>query len=105
MEETFGRRLQLAIDARASTHVALAEQLEVAPTRVSEWVNGKWIPKGSQIIQIVEALRIDAHWLLTGEGSMDRQGEAQLRLEAVREALTAPIETLSGRDLGKGKIR
>jgi transcriptional regulator with XRE-family HTH domain len=105
MAETFGERLQRALDARDTTQLALADRLEVAPARVSEWVKDKWLPEGSRIVQIVEALGIDAHWLLTGEGSMDRAGEAQLRLERVREAVTAPIETLSGRDLGKGRLR
>lgn len=105
MADSFGARLKLAIRSRKTTQLALADELEVAPARVNEWIKNKWLPEGARILEIVNVLRIDAHWLLTGEGSMERSDEAKIRLGAVRQVMDAPLETLSGRDLGKGRIR
>lgn len=73
MEDTFGERLARAIAGRNMTQAQFADELGVPPPRVSEWITGKWLPKGETIVETVAILNIDGHWLLTGDGTMDRR--------------------------------
>jgi transcriptional regulator with XRE-family HTH domain len=97
MTTSFGDRLDAAIRASAwhGRTQELAERLGVSPGQLSRWRNDREPPPGgAYMVQLPGLLGVDGHWLLTGEGEMQRRapGEAERRLELVREALVRPLD-------------
>jgi transcriptional regulator with XRE-family HTH domain len=71
-----GERLAQALALRGMTYSQLADELGTYRSRVSAWVNAKEPPGGRYLVLLPEVLGINAHWLLTGEGSPEPDGEA-----------------------------
>lgn len=101
--------MALAADSRQEGEVA--REAGIGPGQLSRWKSGDATPLVTSIEPLVRALRVNAHWLLTGEGSMEPPGpnEATTRLQVigrVREGdyvgaisdLTAALNRSSGRE-------
>lgn len=73
-QQEFWMRLEQALRERDMLASDLAVKLKTSRATVSEWkVRGSW-PTGYVLIQLGKALRVNLHWLLTGEGTMDVPG-------------------------------
>lgn len=73
-QQEFWMRLEQALRERDMLASDLAIKLKTSRATVSEWkVRGSW-PTGYVLIQLGKALRVNLHWLLTGEGTMDVPG-------------------------------
>jgi transcriptional regulator with XRE-family HTH domain len=75
MSESIGDRIRKARDARGMTQGGLALQVGSKSGRastVSEWESGNGPADPLALAELVAVLRVDAHWLLTGEGEMER---------------------------------
>ena len=62
--EIFQARLKQAMEARGLRPTDLACRAGLSKARISQYVNGKFIPKSDAILLIAEALRVSELWLL-----------------------------------------
>nr|PZN59215.1 MAG: hypothetical protein DIU58_18270 [Sphaerobacter thermophilus] len=70
--EAFRRRIEEALQAAGITKAELARRLAKSPSAISEWWTKQAMPEGETILRLPEALSVSGHWLLTGEGPMER---------------------------------
>lgn len=64
---TFSDRLRNAMRAKGYNQNSLAKELgHASGSRVHAWLSGT-LPDGKNVIKLVQALNVDAHWLLMGE--------------------------------------
>jgi len=70
--EAFRRRIEEALQAAGITKAELARLLAKSPSAISEWWTKQAMPEGETILRLPEALGVSGHWLLTGEGPMER---------------------------------
>ncbi|EJI9870950.1 helix-turn-helix domain-containing protein [Salmonella enterica] len=66
---TIGDRIQLARENLGMSHDDLAEKLDIHPGDVLAWEDGDDQPLAGMVIPLVNALKCDPMWLLTGESS------------------------------------
>ena len=66
------RRIAFSMSVRQLSQSEVARRVGCQQSVVSEWVAKNRAPSGLYIIRLPEALEIDGHWLLTGEGELDR---------------------------------
>lgn len=64
----FFERLRQVLDDRALSQADLARELGVGVATVSEWFTRGRVPNGDVMLRLPGALRVNGHWLLTGEG-------------------------------------
>ena len=79
----FFERLRQILDDRGLSQADLARELGVGVATVSEWFTRGRVPNGDVMLRLPGALRVNGHWLLTGEGPRERetspQGDPYLR--------------------------
>jgi transcriptional regulator with XRE-family HTH domain len=79
----FFERLRQVLDDRGLSQADLARELGVGVATVSEWFTRGRVPNGDVMLRLPGALRVNGHWLLTGEGPRERepspQGDPYLR--------------------------
>lgn len=80
--ENFADRLREGLRVRGMNQKKLADIIDVTPTAVSGFINGKYTPGDRTIRDICNALNINESWLRDGLGEMERQ---------TPEAVTAAI--------------
>ncbi|MBI3793131.1 MAG: helix-turn-helix domain-containing protein [Nitrospinae bacterium] len=69
--KSFQERLELLIENLAGGREnRLAELLGIKPENVNKWTNRGSLPSSEQLENIASKLKINIHWLLTGEGEM-----------------------------------
>jgi repressor LexA len=56
----------------------LAKRTGLSKARISQYVNGKFIPKSDAILQIAEALRVSELWLLGKASDMEPASEQEI---------------------------
>lgn len=98
--EAVAGRLREALDRKQWNQADLARAIEAKETTVSEWTRGKTWPGGWYLLQIVEALRCSATWLLTGQGHpMDGfvAGDPRRTVQALRRGALLSTEELRRR--------
>lgn len=90
----FLKRLTLAMERRGLTQNGLADRLSVDGERVyasavNNWLTKGTMPSGDLLMRLPTALDVDGHWLLTGEGEMERRPPDQNAklLQQMRELL------------------
>jgi phage repressor protein C with HTH and peptisase S24 domain len=72
--ETFGERITWALQRAGKNASDLARALRISRNAVSQWKNDKNGPSQDSVSSAAKFLRINAHWLSTGEGSPDLPG-------------------------------
>lgn len=106
MDDTLGTRIRLARKAKALSQTELANLVGArGNATVSEWERDESVPGGDNLIALVRELGIDGHWLLTGDGHMERSDptaddQAIREIEAVlrrRSGSMRPLKTRSKR--------
>lgn len=100
---TLGERIALARKRAKLGQGQLGDALGGASrSRVSEWEGDKAVPEGRYLLKLPGVLRVNGHWLLTGDGeiSLGESSDATLRLELIQQladpALEIPAEVLRG---------
>lgn len=68
---TFGERLIYARNMRGYSQKALAELLDITPTRLNYWEKDKRQPDVLMVWKIISALRISGNWLIGEEGNIE----------------------------------
>jgi transcriptional regulator with XRE-family HTH domain len=69
----FFERLRQGLDERGMSQADLARELNVGVATVSEWFTRGRVPNGDVMLRLPGALRVNGHWLLTGEGPSHRE--------------------------------
>lgn len=69
----FIERLRLCLKDREMSQADLARELGVGVATVSEWFTRGRVPNGDVMLRLPQALQVNGHWLLTGEGSRERE--------------------------------
>ena len=69
--EIFKDRLTEAMAARGMRASELAKRTGLSKARISQYVNGKFIPKSDAILALAEALRVSELWLLGKTSAME----------------------------------
>jgi repressor LexA len=62
--DIFKDRLIEAMQARGMRAAELSKRTGLSKARISQYVNGKFVPKSDAVLQIAEALRVSELWLL-----------------------------------------
>ena len=68
-ERAIGQRIHEALARTGQTHQALANHLGIERAGVSQW-GQSGLPKLNRIAAIADFLKVDLHWLMTGEPSL-----------------------------------
>jgi transcriptional regulator with XRE-family HTH domain len=102
----FQRRLRQAMGVRGVTQTELARRMGTRQSTISDWLaepgaKRTKLPSLEYVLQLPEALDVDGHWLLTGEGGMERAGDQEIgqrvraeierRVSELREELVADL--------------
>ena len=69
--EIFKDRLLSAMALRGFRAADLSKQTGLSKARISQYVNGKFVPKSDAIILMAEALRVSELWLMGKSDDMD----------------------------------
>lgn len=83
---TFAGRLALALTVDPRTQGEIATAAGVQEDQLSRWKNGKATPELASVVALLGVLHISGHWLLTGEGGMVPEPDAEsqaLRLDVI----------------------
>ena len=75
MNETneFQYRLLKVIADRGITASDLAKESGIDKGSLSNYINGKYIPKQDKAYRLARALRVDAGWLMTGDEPVEKE--------------------------------
>jgi repressor LexA len=71
--EDFQNRLVHAMKTRGIRAAELSKRTGLSKARISQYVNGKFVPKSDAIILIAETLRVSELWLMGKSEDMDGQ--------------------------------
>ncbi len=71
--EQFKERLIHAMETRGIRASELAKKTGLSKARISQYVNGKFIPKSDAIILIAETLRVSELWLMGKSDNMEAE--------------------------------
>jgi transcriptional regulator with XRE-family HTH domain len=109
MNSDFHIRLKQVLNEQATTQSELARQLGVRAATVSDWFRLGTMPSGAVMLRLPALLKVDGHWLLTGEGDRWRDssvagapepgaggGVAGDAGDQVRDLLVAALRILEG---------
>ena len=69
----FFERLRQILADRGLSQADLARELGVGVATVSEWFTRGRVPNGDVMLRLPGVLRVNGHWLLTGEGPRERE--------------------------------
>jgi len=69
----FFERLRQVLDDRGLSQADLARELGVGVATVSEWFTRGRVPNGDVMLRLPAALKVNGHWLLTGEGPREHE--------------------------------
>jgi hypothetical protein len=90
-------RLRELLEDRDMTQSELARGLEVGEATVSEWFTRGRVPQGDVFLRLPWLLRVNGHWLLTGEGPRDLAvGVADPYQRGAQDVLAEVVECLRG---------
>jgi repressor LexA len=76
--DVFKERLVEAMTLRGMRASDLARHTGLSKARISQYVNGKFIPKSDAILLIAEALQVSELWLMGKDASMSSASDASL---------------------------
>ncbi len=82
------------MDSRGLSQKDLAHALGVRPATVSAWFQHGKLPGGATMLALPGVLRVDGHWLLTGERRDGAAAPDALRVEELEALLTRALSLL-----------
>lgn len=97
--------IKAAMDERGMKAIQLSEATGISRSRISCYLNGKYVPKTEALMKIAKALGVSVAWLIGGDEEcelvsiyrrLDRRGKASLLNCAV--SILEAMENESGKD-------
>lgn len=61
---TFSNRLLVAMQSRGVNQTQLAERTKISKSMISEYLQGKYLPKQDKVFKIARSLEVDESWLM-----------------------------------------
>lgn len=61
---TFSNRLLVAMQSRGVNQTQLAERTKISKSMISEYLQGKYLPKQDKVYKIARSLEVDESWLM-----------------------------------------
>ena len=69
----FAQRLTFAMERKGMTQTELSKHFNISPQSVQAWCSGRNTPRDhKRVTRLAEVLDVNAAWLLTGEGGIDK---------------------------------
>lgn len=97
--QNFSERLRYKREELGLSRPDFAKKLGLTnPSQISRYESGKSIPGAQILIKIAEILKIDLHWLLTGQSSPSTVEVAEILTPIVSGYLMQLSEEISGLD-------
>lgn len=90
--KSIASRIRTARHNRGLSQAELGAKIGVKQSNVGRWEQGEHTPRSSTLRRIAEALEINLHWLVTGEGEMEPTEQERLTEQLARGEL--PSEDL-----------
>lgn len=91
-------RIRLRLEEVGISKNELARRIGAAGPTVIEWFTKGALPDGEKLARLPDALQVNGHWLLTGEGSMLPPGsgteQSDHAFRAGAQAVTAQVRRL-----------
>ena len=94
MSNEFQYRLQKVIAARGITAAELSRQSGIRRCDISNYINGKYLPKQDKVYLLAKALDVDPGWLITGVEPTRPPEEAEVPQTSEARILAAGIDKL-----------
>lgn len=66
MENEFGQRLRHVLTDKKMTASELSKLSGVGKSDISNYLNGRYLPKQDKVYMLAKALEVDPGWLMTG---------------------------------------
>lgn len=101
---SFARRLSKSIQDRGFTAADLARLIGVSNTAVSNWVNGRTIPRPQTLADIARALGVTEQYLLAGVANAAPPPRSRTISEIIDTA-QREIASASGMPLDRVRVR
>ena len=92
MSNEFQYRLQKVISEKGITAADLSRATGLSSCAISNYINGKYLPKQDKVYLISKALGVDPGWLITGVEQRHEENEVPITSEA--RILAAGIDKL-----------
>lgn len=93
--QQFRERLRQAIKASGLTQRFVAGRLEIRPATVTDWLTSEGLenlPSGETLLRLAGMLKVNQHWLWTGDGDRNaRPGDADALLTEFRRLAVDPV--------------
>ena len=94
MENEFQYRLLKILNERGISGSDLSRMSGVGRSDISNYLNGKYLPKQDKIYMLATALGVDPGWLMTGEEPTKPPEELELPQTSEARILAAGIDRL-----------
>lgn len=88
----FSKRLSLLILEDGNSKKSIAEDAEITAVTLSRYLKGR-IPDTESLMRLSSRLRVNASWLLTGEGEKEPGNLAAIEAKERQEALLNKVES------------
>ena len=84
LKGTFAERLKTAMDLQDKkqvdlVHIASEKGVKLGKSHISQYVNGKTLPRGDILHFLAETLQVDEEWLMGKEKENQTLGEREMR--------------------------
>ena len=82
LKETFAERLKTAMDLQGKKQVDLIriasqQGVKLGKSHISQYVNGKTLPRGDILHFLAETLQVEEEWLMGKENQTNQTGEKE----------------------------
>lgn len=75
------QRLMAVVKQKRLTQADLVRASGATSPTVTDWFNRGAVPDAERLARIAKAIRVNAHWLLTGQGPKSLPGEGQTQAD------------------------
>ena len=91
MSATFKERLIIAMENKNMKSIDLSEKTGISKARISQYVNGVYIPKSKATLAIAKALDVSETWLMGLDVPMERENNQKDTVDLSRFPNIKPI--------------
>lgn len=91
MVETVADRIDKRMKELKIKQVDLINKKVASKGTISLWLSGGSVPSGERLVKLPNELKVDAAWILTGQGGMNDRFDNNVDLNPVATVIYAPV--------------
>ncbi|WP_218949846.1 MULTISPECIES: S24 family peptidase [unclassified Acinetobacter] len=91
MIETVADRIDKRMKELKIKQVDLINKKVASKGTISLWLSGGAVPSGERLVKLSNELKVDAAWILTGQGSINDQLDNNVDLNPLATVIYAPV--------------